>query len=628
MSVQVEDDENHVIDEQELLQSQADHDDTNLVNGSTNHQEDDTIAKKRSLFDKKVEIPKSAGCGGFSLRKLWAFTGPGFLMSIAYLDPGNIEADLQSGARAGYQLLWVLMWSTFFGLLIQRLAIRLGVVSGQHLAEVCHDRYPRFPRFILWIMIELAIIGSDMQEVIGTAIAIYILSLQHIPLWGGVLITIIDTFFFLFLDKAGLRKLEILFGFLITIMALSFGIEFIIVGLTLENFLGILKGLALPLIPSGQLIVAVGTVGSIIMPHNIYLHSALVRSRNVDRSDSKQVSEANMYFFIEAAIALFVSLVINVFVVCVFAAGFFGISAIELVHNCSAIQEVLNVSEITENTTLDIDLYQGGLYLGCRFTDVAKYVWAIGILAAGQSSTMTGTYAGQFVMEGFLNIHWSRWKRVLFTRAIAILPTLFVAIFAQIEQLTGMNDVLNVVQSLQLPFALLPVLHFTNSKAIMKQFKNGIFTRIEIWTLLVLIVGINFYFVVNYILRFNVWWEYALTVLVIIPYLVLVGYLAYKAIVSTLPQKLQDKIEARIPSLRIFTCPWVDRIKCHQLEKCCNYEPDISWKFWTWGRKQVENSTSSDEVALLSEDQDGSPVFVRQREPVIVRDGDSTEREF
>ena len=184
----------------------------------------------------------------------------------------------------------------------------------------------------------------------------------------------------------------------------------------------------------------------------------------------------------------------------------------------------------------------------------------------------------------------------------------------------------------ELPFALLPVLHFTNSKAIMKQFKNGIFTRIEIWTLLVLIVCINFYFVVNYIQKLpNLWWVYLLTALVMFPYFALVGYLAYKAIVSTLPQKVQDKIEARIPRLSIFNCPWVDRIQCGWFEKCCNYEPDIPWKFWTWGRKKVDSSTSSDEVALLSDEDpsDSSPVFVRQREPVIIRDdSESAERDF
>ena len=244
--------------------------------------------RRSTYFNNKVSIPESGSiewCWGFSFKKLWAFTGPGFLMSIAYLDPGNIESDLQSGAQAGYNLLWLLMLSTILGLLLQRLSARLGVVSGKNLAEVCQEKYPRFPRYALWIMVEIAIIGSDMQEVIGTAIALYLLSLRHIPLWAGVLITIFDTFFFLFLDKYGLRKLELFFAFLITVMGVTFGYEFIRADI---DYLAMVKGLFIPTIPSGEAKIAVGIVGAIIMPHNIYLHSALVRSRDIDRESHKK----------------------------------------------------------------------------------------------------------------------------------------------------------------------------------------------------------------------------------------------------------------------------------------------------------------------------------------------------
>lgn len=182
------------------------------------------VPHAQTYLDELISIPKGS-TPGFSFRKLWAFTGPGFLMSIAYLDPGNVESDLQCGAVAGFKLLWVLLWATVLGLLCQRLAIRLGVVTGKDLAEICYLYYPRVPRVLLWLMMEIAIIGSDMQEVIGTAIAFSLLSAGRIPLWGGVLITITDTLFFLFLDKYGLRKLEAFFGFLITIMALTFGYE-------------------------------------------------------------------------------------------------------------------------------------------------------------------------------------------------------------------------------------------------------------------------------------------------------------------------------------------------------------------------------------------------------------------
>ncbi|CAL8274922.1 unnamed protein product, partial [Boreogadus saida] len=321
---------------------------------------------------------------GFSLRKLWAFSGPGFLMSIAYLDPGNIESDLQSGAKAGFkvqarayrpwllatpvrdaaQLLWVLMGATFIGLLLQRLSARLGVVTGMHLAEVCHRQYRTVPRVVLWLMVELAIIGSDMQEVIGCAIAFHLLSSGRIPLWGGVLITILDTFVFLFLDKYGVPsglevKLEAFFGLLITVMAITFGYEYV----TVRPDQGeLLKGMFLPYCEGCgpvQLEQAVGIVGAVIMPHNIYLHSALVKSREVDRSSKKDVKEANKYFFIESAMALFLSFLINVFVVAVFAEAFYGRTNAEVHDVCNATGSPHAHLFPVDNQTLQVDIYKG-----------------------------------------------------------------------------------------------------------------------------------------------------------------------------------------------------------------------------------------------------------------------------
>uniref|UniRef100_A0A8C1Y6P1 Solute carrier family 11 member 2 n=1 Tax=Cyprinus carpio TaxID=7962 RepID=A0A8C1Y6P1_CYPCA len=427
-----------------------------------------------TYFEEKVPIPEDDLTKLFSFRKLWAFTGPGFLMSIAYLDPGNIESDLQSGARAGFKLLWVLLGATIIGLLLQRLAARLGVVTGMHLAEVCNRHYPTVPRIILWLMVELAIIGSDMQEVIGSAIALNLLSVGRIPLWAGVLITIIDTFVFLFLDKYGLRKLEAFFGFLITIMALSFGYEYVRVA---PDQVEVLKGMFVPYCSgcgAAQLEQAVGIVGAVIMPHNIYLHSALVKSRDINRENKKEVKEANKYYFIESSIALFVSFLINVFVVAVFAEAFYGRTNMEVSLQCNETGSAHSELFPANNETLEVDIYKGGVVLGCFFGPAALYIWAIGILAAGQSSTMTGTYSGQFVMEGFLNLRWSRFARVLLTRSIAIFPTLLVAVFQDVQHLTGMNDFLNVLQSMQLPFALIPILTFTSLTSLMNDFANGL----------------------------------------------------------------------------------------------------------------------------------------------------------
>ncbi|XP_016916627.1 protein Malvolio [Apis cerana] len=447
--------------------------------------------------DERIHIPETEN-SFFSFRKLWAFTGPGFLMSIAYLDPGNIESDLQSGVAAKYKLLWVLLSATILGLIMQRLSARLGVVTGLHLAEMCYRQYKKIPRIILWIMIEIAIIGSDMQEVIGTAIALSLLTNKTIPIWGGVLITVIDTFTFLLLDKYGLRKLELFFGFLITVMAITFGFEYI-VSAPPEN--EVISGMFIPWYKDydrNMLLQAVGIVGAVIMPHNLYLHSALVKSRDINREESKKVKEANMYYFIEACIALLVSFIINVFVVAVFADGLYNKTNLEVYNLCKDNNYTLGIDTFTkENTTISIDLNKGGIFLGCAFGAVAMYIWAVGIFAAGQSSTMTGTYAGQFAMEGFLNLQWARWKRVLFTRMIAIVPTFLVAFFSNIDNLTGMNDILNAIMTLQLPFATLPTIAFTSSSQIMGEFRNGIVNKIVATILSVIVITINIYFVIN-----------------------------------------------------------------------------------------------------------------------------------
>ncbi|XP_077808516.1 natural resistance-associated macrophage protein 2 isoform X2 [Macaca mulatta] len=508
-----------------------------------------------TYFNEKISIPEEEySC--FSFRKLWAFTGPGFLMSIAYLDPGNIESDLQSGAVAGFKLLWILLLATLVGLLLQRLAARLGVVTGLHLAEVCHRQYPKVPRIILWLMVELAIIGSDMQEVIGSAIAINLLSVGRIPLWGGVLITIADTFVFLFLDKYGLRKLEAFFGFLITIMALTFGYEYVTVKPSQSQ---VLKGMFVPSCSgcrTPQIEQAVGIVGAVIMPHNMYLHSALVKSRQVNRNNKQEVREANKYFFIESCIALFVSFIINVFVVSVFAEAFFGKTNEQVVEVCTNTSSPHAGLFPKDNSTLAVDIYKGGVVLGCYFGPAALYIWAVGILAAGQSSTMTGTYSGQFVMEGFLNLKWSRFARVILTRSIAIIPTLLVAVFQDVEHLTGMNDFLNVLQSLQLPFALIPILTFTSLRPVMSDFANGLMQfpflsvakldystsdcadffyrgwRIAGGILVLIICSINMYFVVVYVQELGHVALYVVAAVVSVAYLGFVFYLGWQCLIA------------------------------------------------------------------------------------------------
>ncbi|XP_055892431.1 natural resistance-associated macrophage protein 2-like isoform X4 [Biomphalaria glabrata] len=496
----------------------------NNVNSPAKKPKRENNSETSTYFYQKISVPDPDSHKLFSFRKLWAFTGPGFLMSIAYLDPGNIESDLRSGSIANFKLLWVLMTSTILGLLMQRLSARLGVVTGQHLAEICYQQYKTVPRIILWIMVEIAIIGSDMQEVIGTAIAFYLLSDGKIPLYAGVIITIADTLTFLLIDRYGLRKLEGFFCFLITVMAIMFGYEYIRVS---PDQTQVLKGLFVPYCEgcgSEQLLQGVGIVGAIIMPHNIYLHSALVKSRDVNRSKRGEIKEANKYFFIEAAIALFVSFIINIFVVSVFAEGFYGKNATDVYQNC--LKHNNPHSSIFNTSELSVDIYRGGVFLGCEFGTPAMYIWAVGILAAGQSSTMTGTYTGQFVMEGFLNLSWKRWQRVLLTRTIAILPTVLVAIFSGMDDMTTMNDLLNVLMSLQLPFALLPIITFTSSPVIMAEFQNGRIMKTIACLLAAVVIGINMYFVIVYIQQLPEHWAIYLSIsIAVFLYLLFLFYL-------------------------------------------------------------------------------------------------------
>ncbi|XP_057544873.1 metal transporter Nramp3.2-like [Amaranthus tricolor] len=413
----------------------------------------------------------------FSWKKLWLFTGPGFLMSIAFLDPGNLEGDLQAGAIAGYSLLWLLFWATAMGLLIQLLSARLGVVTGRHLAELCRDEYPKWTRYLLWIMAEMALIGSDIQEVIGSAIALKILSHGFLPLWSGVLITASDCFLFLFLENYGVRKLEAVFAVLIATMAFSFAWMF---GDTKPSGSELLVGIVVPKLSSKTIQQAVGVVGCIIMPHNVFLHSALVQSRDIDHTKRVRVKEALNYYTIESSVALVISFIINLFVTAVFAKSFYGTPEAETIG-------LSNAGYYLQ------DKYGGGLF-------PILYIWAAGLLAAGQSSTLTGTYAGQFIMGGFLNLRLKKWIRALITRSCAIIPTIIVALIFDTsdDMLDTLNEWLNVLQSIQIPFALIPLLYLVSKEDIMGVFRIGPVLKTLAWLVAALVIVINGYLMVEF----------------------------------------------------------------------------------------------------------------------------------
>ena len=495
---------------------------------------------KRNSSDVEVPSEEAKGTCCIDLKLLWAYTGPGWLMSIAYIDPGNLEADLQSGAYAGMQLLWMLFWATVAGLLLQILALRLGVVTGKNLAELCKARYNKPTSFILWIMTELAIIGSDIQEVVGSAIAFKILF--GWKLWVGCIVTGVDTFTFLLLHILGTRALEAFFASLIFIMLICFIINFAgahpaWLGEMTNNGGGILFGTAVPTVEDYALVQAVGILGAVIMPHNIYLHSALVTSRKINRKDPKQIELANKYFSIESGVALFVSFLINGAVVAVFSQGFFNRDECARPGWDTKTGVYSGPNQLVNGSYTNLACYPGadmdgchinlqtGEYLSCKtplgldgkccgiglnnagtalegfLGKNAKFVWAIGLLAAGQSSTMTGTFAGQFVMEGFLNWKVSPWVRVLITRTFAIGPAIAVAIVSSSNATAGdiLNEWLNVLQSVQLPFAVLPVLHFTSDKQIMGEFANHGIVKFICWFLAALVIVINIYLVTTFV---------------------------------------------------------------------------------------------------------------------------------
>jgi NRAMP (natural resistance-associated macrophage protein)-like metal ion transporter len=390
-------------------------------------------------------------------------------MCIAYIDPGNLEADLQTGAQTGYALLWLLLFSTACGFLLQSLSAKLGVATGRHLAQHCRSRYARPLRIMLWLMAETAIIGSDVQEVIGTAVALSLLTGGAMPLWAGVVAAAVSAYLFLFLERLGVRWLEAFFQALVGIMALTFGALFFYADVPYAE---VARGFLVPSLPPAALPTAAALIGSILMPHNLFLHSALVHNRAMPASmRSAPLSETLWYYTLESGASLFITLCINTAVISVFAKGFFGASA-----------------------PGDIGLENAGQYLAGRFGQVMAGVWGVGLLAAGQSSTMTGTYAGQFVMSGYLNIRMKPSHRALLTRAVAVGPTLAVALAARKDstRLDALNQWLNILQAVQLPFAVIPLLALTSDRAVMGiGFANSRATRAAGWAVATLIIAIN-----------------------------------------------------------------------------------------------------------------------------------------
>lgn len=420
----------------------------------------ENASTRRSLSEVHASIDVTRRKGW---KKVFAFLGPAYLVSVGYMDPGNWATDIAGGSKFGYSLLWVLLMSNLMALLLQSLSARLGVVRQLDLAQASRATYHPVVNFALWILAEIAIAACDLAEVLGMAIGLQLLF--GLPLIWGVSLTVLDTLLLLVLQSYGMRKIE---AFIIALVAIIGGAFFVEMLLARPDASELVKGFV-PYIPGDEaLYIAIGIIGATVMPHNLYLHSSLVQTRRIERSD-KGIWASIKYNFLDSAIALNAALFVNAAILILAASTFFKAGYYE-------------VADIQDAHKLLSPL------LG---TELAPILFGIALVAAGQSSTITGTLAGQIVMEGYLNLRIAPWLRRLITRVIAIIPA-YIVILVYGEGETGALLVLSqVVLSLQLGFAVIPLIHFTSDKKTMGQFAIAPWIRISAWLIAAVIVSLN-----------------------------------------------------------------------------------------------------------------------------------------
>ncbi|AQR75878.1 divalent metal cation transporter [Sphingomonas sp. LM7] len=412
---------------------------------------------------RSVAVP--AGPGKF-WRKLGAFAGPGYLVAVGYMDPGNWATDIAGGSAFGYTLLSVVLLSNLMAMLLQSLSARLGIVTGLDLAQSCRDAYGPKVRLGLWSLCELAIIACDLAEVLGTAIALKLLF--GIPLVMGVTLTAIDVLLILALQRYGFRKLEAFIVALLIVIALCFGFE---LAMAQPSIAAIGAGL----IPSSEIVtnpamlyIAIGILGATVMPHNLYLHSAIVQTRRFDRGDEGK-REAITLATIDSTIALALAFFVNAAILILAASAFHGTGRTD-------------VAEIQDAYHLLTPILGAG---------AASMLFGVALLAAGQNSTITGTLAGQVVMEGFLNLRLPLWLRRTITRSLAIVPAVIVVAWWGDSGAARLLILSQVVLSLQLPFAVVPLVRFTSDPARMGRFASRGWIRIAAWSVTAIIIGLN-----------------------------------------------------------------------------------------------------------------------------------------
>ena len=405
-------------------------------------------------------------------KRLFFFTGPAFMVSVGYMDPGNWATDLAGGAQFGYKLIWVILLANLMAILFQSLSARLGIVYGRDLAQACRDHYSKAMNYILWIICEIAIAACDLAEVIGSAVGLYLLF--GIPLLWGVVITAFDVLILMLLLSFGIRKMEAFILALIATIGICFAFEMF---LSHPDFVQIGTGFIPSALNGNALYIALGIIGATVMPHNLYLHSALVQSRNVKRTQ-KGLKDANKFNLIDSVVALNAAFFVNAAILILAAAVFFNSG-----HS--------DVASIIDAHALLAPL------LGSKFAPIA---FGIALLAAGQSSTITGTFAGQIVMEGFVGLKMRPWLRRILTRMLAIIPTVLVIKISGDNSVDALLVLSQVILSLQLPFAIVPLLHFTSSKIKMKEFASKHLIRFLAWLAAGFIIILNLKLVYDFTL--------------------------------------------------------------------------------------------------------------------------------
>lgn len=415
---------------------------------------------------RSIRIP----VGGHWIWKLLAFSGPGYMVAVGYMDPGNWATDLVGGSAFGYSLLSIILLSSLSAILLQYLSAKLGIATGRDLAEMTRASVPKPVAIFLWLMAEIMIIACDLAEVIGTAVAL--LLLFHIPIIWGVCITALDVLLLLYLQKKGLRLLEALVICLIAVIGVSLGIDVVMAHPTL---VGIFSGFVpTPALfgNTDMLYVAIGIIGATVMPHNLYLHSALSQTRRYEETEEGK-RQAIKYGGIDSGIALSFAFLINAAILILSAAAFHahGLTEVASIENAYVLLSPL---------------------LGVGFASV---LFAVALLAAGQNSTLTGTMAGQIIMEGFLNLRLAPWLRRIITRGLAIIPALLFVIYVGGEKVTELLVFSQVVLSVQLPFAMIPLVYFTGRKKFMGVFKNSLPIQALAIVIAVVITGLNVWLV-------------------------------------------------------------------------------------------------------------------------------------